>query len=175
MNKIALPLLERIEIASPCAANWADMQGDDVKRFCSQCRLHVYDLSTMNQDDAVEFLQTNLERGGRTCVRLFRRSDGRVLTSDCPVGVGRLRLQIVKSAAAMLAFLVGGIAMAAGGTRLGKWAEQRQGVNAILGKVSPVTVLMGSVCVLPPAPVSVVPLPTTEAGTETALPLGESN
>ena len=32
---------------------------------------------------------------GRTCVRFFRRSDGTLLTSDCPVGVSAWRRRLV--------------------------------------------------------------------------------
>ena len=32
-----LSVLQNIEIASPCAAGWADMAGDDRVRFCERC------------------------------------------------------------------------------------------------------------------------------------------
>ena len=59
------------------------MYGDDRRRFCSQCKLNVYNLSGMTRDEA-EQLVMNSE--GRLCVRFFRRKDGTVLTQDCPAG-----------------------------------------------------------------------------------------
>lgn len=60
------------------------MAGDDRVRFCSACKLNVYNLSGMSRKEATE-LFTLIE--GRLCVRLFRRLDGTVLTRDCPVGM----------------------------------------------------------------------------------------
>lgn len=61
------------------------MSGDDRVRFCGVCRLNVYNLSGMTRRDATELVQL-VE--GRLCVRFFRRKDGTLLTSDCPVGMG---------------------------------------------------------------------------------------
>jgi hypothetical protein len=79
-----LPLLDRITIASPCSASWDDMVGDDRVRFCGKCEKNVYNLSSMESAEAEALLR---EHEGNVCVRLYRRQDGTVLTSDCPVGV----------------------------------------------------------------------------------------
>lgn len=78
----ALPLLERVRVASPCDASWDDMVGDEQQRFCGQCGKDVFDLSALSRDEAEAFVR---ERAG-ACVRLYRRSDGTVLTADCPTG-----------------------------------------------------------------------------------------
>lgn len=96
-----MALLDQIAIASPCSANWHDMRGDARRRFCAQCKLHVHDLSAMTRDEAEALLQA--ASGGRVCVRLHRRADGRVLTRDCPVGL-RQRLRTAWARAAALAF-----------------------------------------------------------------------
>jgi hypothetical protein len=93
-------LLDRTEIASPCTADWNAMAGDDRRRFCSQCRLHVHDLSAMTSDEALDLLRAAGQ--GRLCVRLWRRADGTVLTRDCPVG-RRRRLRWAWARAAALA------------------------------------------------------------------------
>lgn len=94
--------LDRIAIASPCTADWNAMKGDDRKRFCSQCKLHVHDLSAMSRDEASTLLAAAAK--GRVCVRFFRRADGRVLTQDCPVGLrARLRWAWARTCAATLA------------------------------------------------------------------------
>ena len=102
-----MALLDQISIASPCSADWHDMQGDDRRRFCAQCKLHVPDLSAMSRDEAEQLLQAAGQ--GRVCVRLHRRADGRVLTRNCPVGL-RQRLRAAWARAAALAFALWGAA-----------------------------------------------------------------
>jgi hypothetical protein len=100
--KTALTLLDDVRIASPCPANWEDMAGDDRSRHCSACDRTVYDLSAMTASEAVALIR---EKEGRLCARLFRRSDGRVLTADCPVGL-RARLgQVGRATGAWLTAL----------------------------------------------------------------------
>jgi hypothetical protein len=98
-----LPMLERIEIASPCRASWKDMAGDERVRFCATCAKHVYDLSAMTREEAAALVAgSSRDR----CFRLYRRRDGTVLTTDCPVGVARRhtrRAALATTAAAMLA------------------------------------------------------------------------
>jgi hypothetical protein len=72
-----------ITIASPCKADWAQMTGDERARFCGDCKLHVYNLSSMSETEAEKLI---IEKEGKLCLRLYRRSDGTVLTKDCPVG-----------------------------------------------------------------------------------------
>lgn len=80
--------LEGLRIASPCKADWDAMAGDERVRFCGQCEKNVYNLSGMRRDEA-EALVRGVE--GSICVRLYKRDDGTVLTSDCPEGVSRKR------------------------------------------------------------------------------------
>lgn len=60
------------------------MVGNERVRFCSQCKKNVYNLSAMTPREAEALLQ---ETNANLCTRLFRRSDGTVLTEDCPVGL----------------------------------------------------------------------------------------
>lgn len=78
-----MDLLDRVTIAKPCSASWDAMEGDDRKRFCTHCRLHVYNVAGMERSEAEALLKT----GDKVCLRLYRRSDGTVITKDCPVGV----------------------------------------------------------------------------------------
>jgi hypothetical protein len=87
------------------------MEGDDRVRFCSQCNLNVYNLSAMGLDEA-EALVAGAE--GRLCVRFYRRTDGTIITQDCPVGVQAVRQRTfrrirntVAGATAMIAGAVG--------------------------------------------------------------------
>jgi hypothetical protein len=80
--------LDNIRVASPCNADWDQMIGNDRSRFCGQCNLNVYNLSSMTRAEA-ELLIGRTE--GRLCVRYYRRADGSVLTNDCPVGLRAIR------------------------------------------------------------------------------------
>jgi hypothetical protein len=102
--------LEDVRIAAPCTASWDDMKGDDRVRFCGKCEKNVYNLSAMPREEAEAFLA---DRGGNVCVRLYQRTDGTVLTEDCPVGVKRRRR--VRLALAVGGGLLAGAAVAIAG------------------------------------------------------------
>jgi hypothetical protein len=101
--------LDNIKIASPCGANWNEMFGDNRKRFCSECKSNVYNISGMSQHEA-ENLLINSE--GRVCVRLYKRHDGTILTENCPVGLAKVKQKISRVATAAFALIlsfVGGV------------------------------------------------------------------
>ncbi len=83
-----LPLLDNLQVASPCSESWSDMVGDDTARFCLKCDKNVYDLSSMTRAEAEGLI---VAKEGELCVRFYRRADGTMLTADCPVGVTRKR------------------------------------------------------------------------------------
>lgn len=103
-------LLDDIRIASPCAARWEDMEGDDRARRCEECRLTVFDVSALSGAEAERFLRERAAAGGRTCVRLYRRADGTILTRDCPVGLARVRRRLARSLVAAAALLTAALA-----------------------------------------------------------------
>ena len=99
-------ILDSLQIASPCHASWADMLGDDRARFCRECNKCVYSIAMMSAEEVVSLIK---ETEGRVCVRLYRRRDGTVITSDCPVGEetsmkGRFRRIVASVVIAVLAF-----------------------------------------------------------------------
>ncbi len=101
--------LDDIEVSSPCSADWNEMAGDDRRRFCEQCSLHVYDFSALTRTEAAELVQGSKVTGERLCGRYRRRADGTVLTRDCPVGL-RVRLRraasrVVAMVTAVFAFI----------------------------------------------------------------------
>src|SRR5689334_15092905 len=85
LPRARLPLLDEVTIKTPCREAWEAMAGDDRVRFCTRCSKNVYDLSAMTNDEAETFLATHLDDDD-ACVRLYRRPDGRVLTSECVQG-----------------------------------------------------------------------------------------
>ena len=95
--------LDRIVVASPCPMAWDDMAGNERVRFCSQCKLNVYDISAMTRSQAESFI-ANAE--GRICAKLYRRADGSILTRDCPVGLRAARKKVSRAAAAAFSALV---------------------------------------------------------------------
>lgn len=103
--------LHEIKIASPCSADWNQMQGDVHVRFCGQCQKHVYDLSAMAAQAAVDLI---VAHEGQLCGRLHRRHDGTVIVDDCPIGAARLfkRAKRVVVAGAALVLLAAGGALA---------------------------------------------------------------
>lgn len=99
--------LDGIDVAAPCPASWAGMTGDERKRFCAECKLHVYNLSDMTRNQAVRLVRK--AEGKRLCVRFFRRSDGTVLTRDCPVGLRRRVANLWARCAAIAGMLLAGL------------------------------------------------------------------
>ena len=107
-----LPLLEHIRVASPCSASWDSMEGDEKVRHCRACNLSVYNLAAMTRAEAEALLGS--AGAGRVCARFYRRADGTVMTSDCPVGVTRARARTRRMVARIAAAfgLAGATAMA---------------------------------------------------------------
>jgi hypothetical protein len=153
--------LAQIRIATPCDARWEDMQGDDSRRFCDQCGLHVHDLSAMTREAGEAFLAGVT---GRACVRLYERADGRVLTSDCPVGLAKVRARARKAASVCVAAIACAISIASAiarkhhpsgrgqgdpnvrGVMPFSWVSKRLGVAGVSPTVMP---MMGAM-ILPP-------------------------
>ncbi len=167
----ALPLLESIQIASPCTAKWDEMIGDERARFCTHCQKDVFNLSAMPRDEAESFMR---ERTADVCVRLYKRFDGTVLTSDCPVGVKRKRRRKAVAAA------VGGSLLAAGAI-LTAYSRAQQPCpvmgtmteSPVMGKMeaTPVVGGTGAAPEIPPPAPSVAPETRTHTMGAVAAPL----
>src|ERR671913_319653 len=52
-------------IAQPCSQDWSTMTGDDKRRFCDHCQLHVHNLSAMTAPEQQAVLS---QRGTRQCI-----------------------------------------------------------------------------------------------------------
>jgi hypothetical protein len=100
--------LNNVRVAAPCNADWEQMFGNERARFCGQCNLNVYNLSSMTRSEAEHLIASN---EGRLCVRFYRRADGSILTKNCPVGLRAIQRKIstVTKAivSAVLSFLAG--------------------------------------------------------------------
>lgn len=95
--------LDRLRIASPCPTTWEQMKGDERSRFCELCSLHVYNIAELTASEAKSLI-ANTE--GRICARLYRRSDGTVITRDCPVGLRAIRRRVARIGGAVFATIL---------------------------------------------------------------------
>ena len=97
----------RVVIASPCEESWESMQGDARVRACARCKLNVFDVKELSEQELRKlFVKTD----GELCGRVYQRADGTVLTSDCPTGLARLRRKALAAfvlVATMLVAVIG--------------------------------------------------------------------
>jgi hypothetical protein len=131
-------VLPNLRIASPCSANWDRMIGDERVRYCPECKLNVYNFSAMPE---CEIRRVIANRQGRLCARWYRRTDGTMLTADCPVGFhARVRKASLVAGAALSAMMGVGTAKAqqtskAAGPSLVQIEKAPQGEGMILVRV----------------------------------------
>jgi hypothetical protein len=148
------------------------MSGDDRARFCADCKLHVYNLSAMSREEALDLISRT---EGRLCIRLYRRPDGTVLTRDCPVGLRAVRLRTARAArrvaAAIALLLTGGLVFGAGGPGSARLRQIRP-FSVICDWIAPRAaplpptgrIILGAMCVLPTS------APATPAPARTGTP-----
>jgi hypothetical protein len=134
-------------------ASWEAMTGDDRVRFCGECRRHVYHLSELSRSEA----EALIERAeGRICVRFYRRADGKIMTSDCPVGLqaARRRLALAVGAGVAMLLVASGWGLALLGrhsrdTDVGSWGwRDIEPIHTLVEWISPTPppIVMGMVC-----------------------------
>lgn len=146
-----LPLLDRVAVETSCSASWDEMVGDDAVRFCCTCSKNVYDLTAMAPDDAELLLARHVAEGDALpCARIYRRTDGRILTAECSTGASR-RHQ--KRFAKTLAAGIAGVALVAGltdqATRPKLWPDVEEPVDvdrAPLVRMRMGTLVLSSEC-----------------------------
>ena len=109
-------LLTSIRVASPCHVSWDNMTGDDRIRFCTACNLNVYNFAEMTGDEVRSMISNS---NGRVCGRLYRRTDGTLITKDCPVGLRALRRRVRRFVGAVFATVLslGSLAFAQSGKK----------------------------------------------------------
>src|SRR5262245_8326613 len=98
------PPLGKIKIAAPCNAEWKWMYGNDRVRFCGQCSQNVFNLSAMTTEEAEDLIRRS---EGTLCVRFYRRSDGTILTRNCPVGLQAIRYKLTSTRNHIIAAIFG--------------------------------------------------------------------
>lgn len=146
MTDDPLPAKLPLQIRQPCPKSWAELEGDEQKRFCSACSLHVHNAAQLTQREAQTLVLGSKER---VCMRIEYDSAGAPLFRDTrPTlaaesrrvrpGLQRYVLWAVSATASLLAACFG--------------KDERAGAASVeppsgMGKV--VSTLMGNVA-LPP-------------------------
>jgi len=101
--------LDGISVARPCPKRWAELVGDDQRRFCAECALSVTNLSALSRREAEDFLARGAS--GRMCVTYLQGPDGRILTREdrapapTPASRGGWLTHLAHVAALLLGFL----------------------------------------------------------------------
>ena len=134
-GELPADLLSRVHVAAPCPASWDAMPGGERVRSCEKCAHKVYNLSAMTSEEAAQLVaRAEGKNAERVCVRFYRRSDGTMMTSDCPVGVRTLRQKAARRAS--VAFAAVGVVF--GMNLHGKpREEQPRLVRAVLNAIDP--------------------------------------
>ena len=100
----------RISIASPCSADWNRMVGTESVGYCPECKLNVYNFLEMSSSEVDRIIA---QREGRLCARYYQRTDGTMLTQNCPVGFRTVMRRVsILASAAMTALMSVGPVMA---------------------------------------------------------------
>ncbi len=93
----AADVLDRVRVAAPCTMSWDAMPGGERVRSCEKCAHKVYNLSAMTAAEAAQLVaRAEGKNAERVCVRFYRRSDGTMLTADCPVGARAVRQRMAR-------------------------------------------------------------------------------
>ncbi len=137
--------IESVIIAAPCSVSWDNMKGSDTVRHCVGCQQSVYNLSAMTQIEADEFLQANQKL---PCLRFFRRSDGTIMTDNCPRPFRKARdvyhrIAALASSAVAAIFLFTAGSVKAEETKSGQGESTKTNLETNLFEVKPCVVEMG--------------------------------
>lgn len=93
--------LESMRVARPCSQKWDLMKGNDQKRFCEHCQLHVHNLSAMSPRQIHRLSQ----KSGRRCVAYFQTEDGGIQLRSSFAFLGKSFSRTRRLAASLLALL----------------------------------------------------------------------
>ena len=152
-----LAVVDDVRVASPCPVDWESMSGDARVRFCPRCDQHVFNLSGMRRAELEDLIR---EKQGQLCVRYYQRTDGAVMTRDCPEGAMRMLRR--QAAVALSVFLGLLFALFAWGSALSNDPDERHArhrlrdhepFRTIIDWIDPTPrIMLGSMCAPPEAP-----------------------
>jgi hypothetical protein len=88
------------KLAAPCAWTWNETGGRAGRvKACDTCQTKVYDLSGMEMPEAEALI---FKHESKKKFELFKRADGKFMTTDCPVQAQRKRSFMLLAAAGVL-------------------------------------------------------------------------
>jgi hypothetical protein len=93
--------LEGVSIERPCPKRWSQLAGDEKRRFCSECALHVTNLSALTRAEAAGFLAAST---GRVCVTYVPSGQGASVRADPRPG-RRLARRLAHAASFLIGLL----------------------------------------------------------------------
>ncbi|MDF1836744.1 MAG: hypothetical protein P1V35_02650 [Planctomycetota bacterium] len=70
-----------LSIETPCPKTWAELDGDNLKRFCGKCQKHVHNGESMTRSEAAALVR---QGEGDVCMRLVTDDEGSILYKDSP-------------------------------------------------------------------------------------------
>jgi hypothetical protein len=73
----------KLRVQQPCSEPWGSMAGDDRRRFCGRCSLHVHDLSVMSEGAVMKLIAGP---DPHLCIRYNVRDDGTAVIGESRVG-----------------------------------------------------------------------------------------
>ena len=98
------PEPKSIQIDTPCPMAWSQLQGDEKKRHCAQCQLHVHNAEELTRREAEALVQ---ESEDRVCMRIVLDGEGQPLFK--PEELEPAAAQASKMRLAGLALAAGGV------------------------------------------------------------------
>lgn len=116
------PSTSPLQIKTPCPKNWAELVGDDRRRFCSECSLHVHNAAQLTRSEAQTILA---ESNSRVCMRIEYDGGGTPIFRDSQPApevpatrrpAARLTRWVLSAAAGLLAACNGHVSTGANGT-----------------------------------------------------------
>jgi len=91
------------KMASPCAWSWTETGGKKGRvRACERCQTQVYDFSGMEMPEAEALI---FKQESKKKFALYKRADGKFMTTDCPVQVQRKRNLVLLCVVGALAMI----------------------------------------------------------------------
>ena len=157
LNEKAAPdTLDLVEIPIPCEVSWDGMPGDEQVRHCGQCKQNVYNVAAFTRVEAMQLLRQ------RACLRIYRRPDNTVITSDCRarlraarkrgllVFAGALLVVLWAQVCAQFVGMMGLRRLIGGGATMGEPAPIAMPGQIALPPPPPPPVLMGEIAPAPP-------------------------
>ncbi len=67
-----------LKVLHPCTRSWDSLQGDNRRRYCDDCNLHVWNASELTENQARDLLAAP----GRVCMGGMAKADGLLLTKE---------------------------------------------------------------------------------------------